>query len=152
MPPDVIFDEAVEVDLGNLTVRVIHVGGDHTPDSSVVYVPEEKVVLLGDCLYNGAVGADGWYYTAKNLYPLLGLLLGLQAEHYLLGHAPQPLSRADLVREVEEMRLIGEVVTQNEGEREAAERQLEEAFGEPLNEDRKDTLECFVRGIQLGLA
>jgi glyoxylase-like metal-dependent hydrolase (beta-lactamase superfamily II) len=151
-PPDLIFDDEIEVDLGEITARIIHVGGDHTPDSSIVFIPEERAVFLGDCLYNGTVGETGWYYTTRSLFPLLNLLLGLDAEHYVIAHAPAPLARAEFVRQAEELRLIGEVVTQNGEDREASVSQLEEAFGEPLDADRMDNLDCFIRGIQLGLA
>jgi glyoxylase-like metal-dependent hydrolase (beta-lactamase superfamily II) len=132
-PPDLIFDGEVELDLGDLHARVIHVGGDHTPDSSIIFIPEERTVFLGDCLYNGAFGADGWYYTPRNLFPLLDRLQALDADHYLLAHEEAPMTREDLAREAGTMRRIGEAVARGED------------LGE-LNEEEKFYAECFVRG------
>ncbi len=132
-PPEVIFDEEVELDLGEIHARVIHVGGDHTPDSSIVFIPEERTVFLGDCLYNGSIGQAGWYYTTRRLFPLLDRLQALEADHYLLAHEESPMTRDDLAREADTMRRIGEAVARGED------------VGE-LNEEQRFYYECFVRG------
>lgn len=50
--PDVLFDQEHEVDLGNLTVTLRHLGG-HTRDSSIAYVPSSKVLFSGDLMFQG---------------------------------------------------------------------------------------------------
>jgi glyoxylase-like metal-dependent hydrolase (beta-lactamase superfamily II) len=145
--PDVIFDERIEVDLGAVTVQVIHVGGDHSPDSSVVFVPQEKVVFLGDCFYAGFIGSE-WYYTSARLFPLLDTLLALDAEYYLLAHAPTPLLRAEFVRDAAALRQIGEIVRQTGGDRPAAVQRVETEFGGADLADRLLDLDAFLRGLQ----
>jgi glyoxylase-like metal-dependent hydrolase (beta-lactamase superfamily II) len=135
-PPDLIFDDEVELDLGDLHARVIHVGGDHTPDSSIVFIPEERTVFLGDCLYNGAYGEAGWYYTPRNLFPLLDRLQALDADHYLLAHEEAPMTRDDLAREADTLRRIGTAVARDE------------ALG-AMNEEEKFYWECLVRGREV---
>ncbi len=49
--PDVTFDQRIEIDLGEVTCVVQHVGGDHAADSVIVYVKEEKILFLGDCIF-----------------------------------------------------------------------------------------------------
>jgi glyoxylase-like metal-dependent hydrolase (beta-lactamase superfamily II) len=49
--PSVVVDEHHAVELGGATAVIDHVGGDHAPDSLAVYVPEDRVIFLGDCLY-----------------------------------------------------------------------------------------------------
>jgi len=49
-PADVIFHDEIELDLGGVTVRVRHVGGDHSADSCVIYVEPDRVLFMGDCL------------------------------------------------------------------------------------------------------
>ena len=49
--PTVIVNDRHTVDVGGVTAVIEHVGGDHAPDSCVVYVPEDRVLFLGDCLY-----------------------------------------------------------------------------------------------------
>jgi len=50
--PDVLFDREYEVDLGNLTINLRHLGG-HTNDSSIAYVPSSKVLFAGDLMFKG---------------------------------------------------------------------------------------------------
>ena len=68
-PPDIGVASQVDVDLGGVTARFIHVGGDHSPDSSVVYVPEDCVMFLGDCLGDDLHHGPRRLTTA--LYPAL---------------------------------------------------------------------------------
>lgn len=82
---DVMFEDSMEIDLGGITCIIKHVGGDHTPDSSIVYVPEEKVMFLGDCIYgsryNGVYG-----YTKEKLHPMIEYISSYEAEHYIISH------------------------------------------------------------------
>ncbi len=41
--PTVVIDQTHTVDLGGVTAVIDHVGGDHAPDSCVIYVPEDGV-------------------------------------------------------------------------------------------------------------
>ena len=50
---DIVFDTALELDLGGVCVRVEHVGGPHAPDSCVMFVEGDGVLFLGDCLCDG---------------------------------------------------------------------------------------------------
>ena len=49
--PSIVVDDRHVVELGGATAVIEHVGGDHAPDSLAVYVPEDRVIFLGDCLY-----------------------------------------------------------------------------------------------------
>ncbi|WP_422773815.1 MBL fold metallo-hydrolase [Plantactinospora sp. WMMC1484] len=48
LPPGRTFADELTLPSG---VRLRHVGGAHAPDSTVVYVPDDGVALLGDCFY-----------------------------------------------------------------------------------------------------
>jgi glyoxylase-like metal-dependent hydrolase (beta-lactamase superfamily II) len=48
VPPHVEFDTAISLPAG---VEVRHVGGGHAEDSTVIWVPDSGVVLLGDSFY-----------------------------------------------------------------------------------------------------
>ena len=45
---DATFKDSLELDLGGLSIRLLHVGGPHAEDSIVCYVPEERFIFLGD--------------------------------------------------------------------------------------------------------
>ena len=51
-PPTEVFDSRREVTLGDTLIHVIHVDA-HTPDSSVVWLPEERVLFAGDLIFEG---------------------------------------------------------------------------------------------------
>ncbi|MCK8454799.1 MULTISPECIES: MBL fold metallo-hydrolase [Bacillus] len=77
--PDVTFDRRIEIDLGGVTCVVQHVGGDHAADSVVVYVKEEKILFLGDCIYP-KMYAEKVHYTVKVILRLLDELDAFDAE------------------------------------------------------------------------
>jgi cyclase len=50
--PDKVFDEQFEGESGGLKYQVIHLGG-HTPDLSVVWLPESRVLFASDLIFQG---------------------------------------------------------------------------------------------------
>ncbi len=48
---DLVFEERMTLDLGGLHAELIHLPSSHAEDCVVVYIPEEKVVYLGDSCY-----------------------------------------------------------------------------------------------------
>ncbi|MFQ6002823.1 MAG: MBL fold metallo-hydrolase, partial [Candidatus Zixiibacteriota bacterium] len=50
--PDLVFDDRLEIDLGNLIVNLTHMGG-HTEDSSIAHVASSKVLFAGDLIFQG---------------------------------------------------------------------------------------------------
>lgn len=68
-PPDVTFATAMTLDLGGLTLELHHLPG-HTEDCLVAYVPEQRLLLAGDCaedplplLNSGPL--DGWIHDLR---------------------------------------------------------------------------------------
>lgn len=47
---DIVYDEELLLDLGNIHARCFHVESPHTEDSVLILVPEEKVLFLGDSI------------------------------------------------------------------------------------------------------
>ena len=50
--PDQVFDERFEGELGGVRYEVIHLGG-HTPDLSVVWLPDTRVLYASDLIFQG---------------------------------------------------------------------------------------------------
>jgi glyoxylase-like metal-dependent hydrolase (beta-lactamase superfamily II) len=50
--PDILFDNQVSIDLGGLTVELIHIGG-HVTDIAVAWIPERGVLFAADAIGNG---------------------------------------------------------------------------------------------------
>jgi cyclase len=52
-PPGLTYDGRVTLWVGGHPVEVMHVAPGHTDGDSIVWLPEEKVVHMGDLLFNG---------------------------------------------------------------------------------------------------
>jgi glyoxylase-like metal-dependent hydrolase (beta-lactamase superfamily II) len=141
--PDILFDDNLEIDLGGLTAQLIHVGGDHSSDSTVVFIPEERVVFLGDCFYCGFIG-DDLFYTNGRLFPLLEQLLALPADTFVLAHNPTPLTRSEFLQEAEQLKAAGNALKLAENDFDAALALLPE----PHTEDQLLNLKYFLRGLK----
>lgn len=83
--PNIIIDKTYQYDLGDVTCDVVHVGGDHAEDSCVMYIPEDEVLFLGDCLYDD-VYSEPSIYTEKVLQ-LITSLEAFGADKFIMGHA-----------------------------------------------------------------
>jgi cyclase len=51
MPSDT-FEHRKELEIGGTKLQMIHVGG-HTPDSSIVWLPNEQILFAGDLIFEG---------------------------------------------------------------------------------------------------
>ena len=100
-PADIVFHDRLEIHLGGVSVHVRHVGGDHSPDSSVMYVEPDGVLFLGDCTSTSPEGA----LTSESAFRLRDIILGLEAEHYVEGHHESVSSRTEMEDLFEKMRL-----------------------------------------------
>ena len=147
-PPEITYDTGVELGLGGVTCRIIHVGGDHAHDSSVVYVPEDGIVFLGDAIYDDIYHGPRRLTTAA-LFPLLERLLALGAAHYLPGHHDQPMTRAEFEAEAALLRAIGRTVDQLGDDRDAILAALPAATGAPLDDDHAEIADAFLAGLRL---
>ncbi len=49
VPPQITFQRRMTIVKGDKIIRLIHVGG-HTPATSLVYLPKQKVLFAGDCV------------------------------------------------------------------------------------------------------
>ena len=58
-PADIVFDDAIVIDLGGVHVRVWGVGPTHTRGDTVFFVEEDKVLLAGDVVMPVFVAASG---------------------------------------------------------------------------------------------
>jgi len=59
--PNVFFDDTYTYELGGLHFEMTHFGGE-TPDTSIIWIPEEKALCI----------ADNYYSSFPNLYTLRG--------------------------------------------------------------------------------
>lgn len=141
-PPDVIFDSALRIDLGGVTCRLQHVGGDHSADSAVIFVEPDGVLFLSDCLYDH-IYAPIRHYTTARLFPLLDALARYDAAHYVEGHTTSVLSRAEYDELTGLMRLIGPLADAHPGDAEAITGAYRAATGREPAGDAPDLIRLF---------
>jgi glyoxylase-like metal-dependent hydrolase (beta-lactamase superfamily II) len=141
-PPDIGFTERVEIDLGGIDCQVIHVGGDHSADSSVVHVPRDRVAFLGDCLspdiYHGS-------YTTDGALRLVDRLLALEADLYVEGHAAEPMTRDELGSYAQLFEAVVRLMEQD-GDRAVILSRLPEVLGTELSEEHIEIVDAFLIG------
>jgi glyoxylase-like metal-dependent hydrolase (beta-lactamase superfamily II) len=97
---DIVFDQCLVLDLGGITAQFIHIGGPHSEDSVVVYIPEEKILFLGD-----ADGGDFYHmqglYDKKKLLTFIQFLRDLDFKISIGGH-DIPVTKGELLAYMEE--------------------------------------------------
>jgi len=117
--PDLVFQTTLTVHLGGGVVcHIRHVGGDHSPDSSVMAVEPDRLLFLGDGLCEGSVYQPAPCYTRRRLYPLLDTLLGFDPQVVVEGHGPVR-SRAEFDVLAAALRRAGSLVEQGGADEEA---------------------------------
>jgi glyoxylase-like metal-dependent hydrolase (beta-lactamase superfamily II) len=151
VPAEVFFDEGLDLQLGDVRVRVQHVGGDHAPDSCVMFVEPDRVLFVGDCLYD-SVGIGARTLTVERVFPLHDALLTFGAELYIDGHGESVVTRSEAEAMLAEIRFAGTLVQElaadgrepDEAEALAAARQR---LGEEPSEDVAWAISAFVPGL-----
>ena len=83
--PDVIFENTLTIDLGNKVCILERVKSTHTNDSTINYIPDEKVIFLGDCAY-GTTKNSLYHFKQSLLLPMIKDIQQYDAKMFLLGH------------------------------------------------------------------
>lgn len=128
--PELTFSDEIEIRLGAIHCQIKHLGGDHSPDSSILYVPEEKVLFLGDCLYPNLYRNKE--YTRKNLFSLINTLLKYDVNLYVESH-DIVMTRKEFMIWCQQLKRAGTLVEQYKN-------QNAKIIHELKNEARKDRI------------
>jgi glyoxylase-like metal-dependent hydrolase (beta-lactamase superfamily II) len=142
--PDVIIEKRVDIDLGGVTCIVQHVGGDHATDSVIVYIKEEKILFLGDCIYPD-IFSEKENYTIKETLRLLDELESFDAETYIPSHQ-KPISKQEFNQEAAKLRTIANFTDICEGDQQKIMEEYEKHVKRELTEDERVTIADFVNG------
>jgi len=110
--PQITFAESHQVDLGDTTVELRWVGGDHAYDSIVIWEPEDRVLFLGDALYQCLWG-DPVYLTVAGTRALLERLAPFDPAFALESHDPDVADAATYAMRLDELRRACDLVEQD---------------------------------------
>jgi len=72
--PDLPLRDGQTLEVGSLTIRVLHVPG-HADDHVLLYLPDERVAITGDLLFVGKIGGTGSDEAARVEYDSLARVL-----------------------------------------------------------------------------
>lgn len=84
LPADITFKDSVTIDCGGVTCRCIHLPSAHSEDSVVVFVPEERIVFIGD-IYGDDFFRDN-YRDLEKTRALYDALNAMEADLVVPGH------------------------------------------------------------------
>jgi len=144
--PEISFPQQVMVDLGGTQCLLERVGGDHHPGSTVVFVPGEKVLFLGDCL-GPDLYAPRYNYSPPRFLKLLEKIRSYGAAVYLSSHS-EPQAANELEMEMEIWEQIGRAVLAREVPAAEIQDSLGKKLGRELNSDEREMLEYLLRGLE----
>lgn len=144
--PDIGFVDRVEVDLGGIHCIIEHVGGDHSNDSSIIYIPERKVLFLGDCLCPDLYSGQ-WSYSLEKMLPLLQKLQSYDAEFYVESHSV-PVDKEMMMQEFKELASIGRLVDRYQTDIPALIQELEATEQRSVTEDELSVIQFYRNGLE----
>ncbi|MFS0782242.1 MBL fold metallo-hydrolase [Bacillus sp. 1P06AnD] len=144
VPPTITYTKQATVELGEITAEMLHVGGDHSPDSAIIFIPQEKTLFLGDCLYANMY-AEKYNYTRSALKPLLKQILSFDADHYILSHQ-DPFCKTDFQEYAGLLLDLCEYTLFYKGNEKEIRGRLTLENGRPLNDLEEELLAYFVAG------
>lgn len=137
---DIVFDSSIEVDLGGVTCIIENIGGTHTDDSCLIYVPEEKVLFMGDCIY-GRRYKGVYGYIKVELEAMVNRIKKYDAEYYLVSHM-EPHTKDQMIGLLDRLISIAELVGDETSAEEATKRYIEKFQKAPDEEDAFN-IGCF---------
>ncbi len=146
--PDLTFHQRMTVHLGGVTCIIEHVGGDHALDSSILYIPEEEVLFLGDCLYANLY-AEKWNYTIEKTLQLVSRLEKYaDAKVIFLSHHDAPLTKKEFQSQLQFLRNTALLTGKFNGNGEAIAKEMSIQLQRSLDEEEIETIGFFVNGYK----
>lgn len=82
---DLLFNGELKIDLGGVTCLVKEINNPHRNDGTIVYVPEEKTLFLGDSAY-GCTKDGKSCFNREKLISMMTEVKGYDANYYLCSH------------------------------------------------------------------
>ncbi|WP_223156153.1 hypothetical protein [Desemzia incerta] len=91
---DIQFEKELTLNLGGITAKIFHTASPHSEDTVLIYIPEEKILFLGDSTSEDFY--NDWYMDKEKLMSLTNLIESIDCKYCILSHA-EPLTKSDLL-------------------------------------------------------
>lgn len=82
---DLLFNGELEINLGGVTCLVKEITNPHRNDGTIVYVPQEKTLFLGDSAYGRTKDGKN-YFEKEKLISMMKEVNSYDADYYLCSH------------------------------------------------------------------
>lgn len=99
---DIVYDKAVALDLGGVHAEILRLENSHAEDCSIVFIPEERVVFLGDITYED-LHHDPPCWHLSRFEALRQALRSLDFVMAVPGHQPA-MTREELFSDMDQAR------------------------------------------------
>lgn len=142
---EVSFEEKLEIDLGDLTCVIERIGGDHSEDSSIVYVPESKMLFMGDCLYPDLYSGNDSYSVDKVLR-LIKKIKSYNAHIYVSSHS-DPQSKDEMLQLLSFYELVANLILQYGSDRISIVNTCVKMLQRDLSDLEQHVIQLFLEGI-----
>ena len=91
---DIEYVEKMTLNLGNITAHIFHTVSPHSEDTTCIYIPEEKVLFLGDSTSEDFF--NGGYMDKRKLQHLIERIYSIDCDYCVLSHC-EPLKKNELL-------------------------------------------------------
>ena len=82
---DLLFSGILEINLGGVTCLIKEIINTHREDGTILYIPEEKTLFLGDAAY-GCTKNGHSYYDREKTISMMKEINNYETDYYLLSH------------------------------------------------------------------
>ena len=63
--PDISYQQGLDIIFGRFNLQIRYLGKGHTDSDTIIYIPEEKVLITGDLVFNGKIPFAGHAYISE---------------------------------------------------------------------------------------
>ena len=105
---DISFDSRINIRLEDILIELHHVGGPHSEDSTVAFVPADGILFLGDC-YREDIYTGGGSIRLGDLKQLIKRLEAFEAEWFVPSHE-EPIRKGEFLDKMQYIAEIGEIL------------------------------------------
>lgn len=143
--PTVTYTDELTLDLGDTTCVLIHPAVDHADDCTILYVPEERTIFLGDAFYADTMT---WTYSLAGAAALVNALEGLEVDQCFLSHEDEPWDRSVFHEWLRVMKQIIQAIPEIAGTQEPLQAAVARGLGRSLNEEESETVGYITKGLR----
>jgi len=102
---DIVFNENLSLDLGQISCKLMRLESSHADDCVVAYIPEEKIIFIGDII--GEDFHNGEIYYKDKLESLINDFKAIDFNTALFSHL-EPFTKEELIEWLEEVRELNQ--------------------------------------------